>query len=152
MQPGGRFGGEQRGFVMRDPVTTAIDTNSDGVIDAGEIAGAPAALKKLDRNGDGKLTQDELRPAMPMGARGGPGQPQGNAQQTVSVLMQYDKNGDGKLAKDELPERMQSLMERGDADKDGFLSREELSKLSSTQGGTAAPMPNRGRGERREDD
>jgi hypothetical protein len=41
------------------------------VIDADEIANAPAALKALDKNGDGKLTQDELRPPRP--ANGGPG-------------------------------------------------------------------------------
>jgi hypothetical protein len=43
----------------------ALDTNHDGVIDANEIANASAALKKLDKNGDGKLTADELRPQRP---------------------------------------------------------------------------------------
>ena len=43
----------------------ALDVNHDGVIDAGEIANAPAALKTLDKNDDGKLTQDELRPSRP---------------------------------------------------------------------------------------
>jgi hypothetical protein len=44
------------------PIIAVLDANHDGVIDADEIANAPAALKKLDKNGDGKLTQDELRP------------------------------------------------------------------------------------------
>jgi hypothetical protein len=43
----------------------ALDTNHDGIIDANEIANASAALKKLDKNGDGKLTPDELRPQRP---------------------------------------------------------------------------------------
>ena len=43
----------------------ALDVNHDGVIDADEIANAPAELKTLDKNGDGKLTQDELRPQRP---------------------------------------------------------------------------------------
>ena len=43
----------------------ALDVNHDGVIDASEIANAVAALKTLDKNQDGKLTQDELRPARP---------------------------------------------------------------------------------------
>jgi len=49
----------------------ALDVNQDGVIDADEIANAPAALKTLDKNGDGKLTQDELRPTRPS-QHGGP--------------------------------------------------------------------------------
>ena len=44
------------------PLMDALDANHDGIIDANEIANAPAALKKLDKNGDGKLTPDELRP------------------------------------------------------------------------------------------
>ena len=47
------------------PLMMALDANHDGVIDATEISNAPAALKTLDKNGDGKLTQDELRPQRP---------------------------------------------------------------------------------------
>jgi hypothetical protein len=46
-----------------NPLFAALDTNGDGVIDATEINNAPAALRKLDKNGDGKLTREELRPA-----------------------------------------------------------------------------------------
>jgi hypothetical protein len=53
----------------------ALDANGDGIIDEKEIANASAALKKLDKNGDGKLTPDELRPPRPEGARGRPGGP-----------------------------------------------------------------------------
>lgn len=47
------------------PLMQALDTNHDHVLSAEEIANAPAALKKLDKNGDGKLSEDELRPAGP---------------------------------------------------------------------------------------
>jgi hypothetical protein len=51
----------------------ALDANHDGEIDANEIANASAALKALDKNGDGKLTQDELHPPRPQGGdRQGP--------------------------------------------------------------------------------
>ena len=50
----------------------ALDANHDGVIDAAEIANASAALKALDKNGDGQLTQDELRPPRPQGGPQGP--------------------------------------------------------------------------------
>jgi len=52
------------------PIVAALDANKDGEIDAAEIANAAAALKTLDKNGDGKLTADEIRP--PRGP-GGPG-------------------------------------------------------------------------------
>ena len=48
-------------------------------------------------------------------------------------MMAFDKNGDGKLAKDELPERMQSLMDRADANKDGFVDRAELTQYATQQ-------------------
>jgi len=62
------------------PLMEALDVNHDGVIDADEIANAPTELKTLDKNGDGKLTQDELRPARPPqngGPDGGNGRPPG---------------------------------------------------------------------------
>ncbi len=40
-------------------IVLALDANQDGVIDADEIANASAALKTLDKNGDGQLTRDE---------------------------------------------------------------------------------------------
>jgi EF hand len=47
------------------PVMVVLDANHDGVIDAEEIANASKALLTLDKNGDGQLTQDELRPPFP---------------------------------------------------------------------------------------
>jgi EF hand len=41
-------------------IVCALDANHDGVIDAKEIANAPAELKTLDKNGDGQLTPDEF--------------------------------------------------------------------------------------------
>ncbi len=66
-----------------NPIIEALDLNKDGVIDAEELAKASESLKKLDKNGDGKLTPDEFRPMRPGGAggpgggRGGPGGPGG---------------------------------------------------------------------------
>jgi Ca2+-binding EF-hand superfamily protein len=49
----------------RDPVVATLDTNHDGAISKEEIDNAPAALRTLDRNGDGKLTADEFRALLP---------------------------------------------------------------------------------------
>ena len=83
---GGGFGSDSARPEMRMqmmsrvfPLMAALDANRDGVISESEIAGAAAALKKLDRNRDGKLTAEELRPDMSQ--RGGqgmrPGGPEG---------------------------------------------------------------------------
>lgn len=42
-----------------------LDADDDGEISAAEIAGASKALKKLDKNDDGKLSPDEFRPRRP---------------------------------------------------------------------------------------
>jgi Spy/CpxP family protein refolding chaperone len=70
------------------PIIEALDLNHDGIIEAEEIAKASESLKKLDKNDDGKLTPDELRPPRlggmggfqgpaGQGRRGGPGGPGG---------------------------------------------------------------------------
>lgn len=56
------------------PLIAALDINKDGIIDADEISKASESLKTLDKNGDGKLTEDELHPPRP-GGPGGPGGP-----------------------------------------------------------------------------
>jgi len=61
-----------------NPLLHIFDTNHDGVISADEIAHAPAALKALDKNGDGQLTADELRPPRPKGEKGEKGPKGGN--------------------------------------------------------------------------
>ncbi len=72
---GGNFGGGGgEGFrPPQHPLETALDANGDGVIDAKELANAVAVLKRLDKNGDGRLTDDEFRPTRPGGGFGGPG-------------------------------------------------------------------------------
>ena len=72
----------------------------------------------------------------------------GDAQAFVAQLLTYDKNGDGKLAKDELPERMQVLMDRADANKDGFVDKAELTTFAEQAArrnpGEATPGPGGG--------
>ncbi len=68
--PGGGQGGP--GGRMIPPIIAALDLNKDGMIDADELSKAPQSLLKLDKNGDGKLTEDEYRPKRPEG-QGGPG-------------------------------------------------------------------------------
>jgi Ca2+-binding EF-hand superfamily protein len=140
--PGARRGGGGPRDMMRMlPVMTALDADGDGALSAEEINNASAALRKLDKNGDGKLTEGELRPNFPQGGPGGrgPGGPGGgvNTDEMIKQLLEFDKNGDGQLQKSEVPERMSGLFERGDTNKDGVLSKEELRKLAEAQSGGA---------------
>ena len=139
--PRGERGGGRGGpdFLRRLPVMMALDTNGDGVLSAEEINNAAVALRKLDKNNDGQLTEEELRPNFPPGGPGGPGGPGApsgpSPDEMVKQLLEFDKNGDGQLSKAELPERMQGLFARGDANKDGVLSKDELRKIAEAQGG-----------------
>jgi hypothetical protein len=57
--------GPGRGGRPGPPFIMILDENCNGVIDADEIARAPQLLLKLDRDGDGRLTREELRPRRP---------------------------------------------------------------------------------------
>ena len=122
-------------MMARLPLMMALDADGDGEISSSEIEGAVAALKKLDKNSDGKLTTDEL---MPEGMRGpfGPGGPGlFDTEEMVNRMMLADANNDGFLDQQEMPERMKRMMlERADTDKDGKLSREELTTAVSQMG------------------
>ena len=65
-----------RGDRMRVlPIMAALDADGNGEISDAEINGSVAALKKLDKNKDSKLTAEELRPNFGgnRGGRGGSG-------------------------------------------------------------------------------
>ena len=60
-------------------------------------------------------------------------------------MMAFDANGDGKLSRAELPERFQGLFDRGDTNKDGFLTPDEIRKMVAAQ---APPPETAGQGRR----
>ena len=71
-RPQRRDGGQRGQFRSpQHPLLTTFDTDKNGEISGAEMEKAPAALKQLDRNRDGKLTREEL--GTPMGRFGGPG-------------------------------------------------------------------------------
>jgi Ca2+-binding EF-hand superfamily protein len=59
-----QFGGQagRGGFMRVLPIMTALDADGNGEISDAEIKDAVAALRKLDKNKDDKLTAEELRP------------------------------------------------------------------------------------------
>ena len=155
--PGGRTGAPPNALLE------ILDANEDREVSATEIENATTALKKLDRNGDGKLAGAELRP---VGGPGGPdrrgpggpaagarGRPGGdNSTAFLERVLSFDENGDGKIAKSELPERMQGIVDRHDKNEDGSLDKSELEQIAQRgpsrpegrQGGRGGPGGDRG--------
>ena len=152
-QEGPREGG--RGPGGGSVLVGALDTDGDGAISGKEMKAAPASLKKLDKNGDGKLTAEELRWQGGDRERGeGRGEGRGAGQaaagaspdELLQTLLAFDKNKDGKLQKDEVPDRMQGLFTRGDTNKDGILTASEIRGLATTQAASAPDRGGRGEG------
>ena len=163
----GRPGAGPEMMMRVMPVLAALDANRDGVISAAEINNASNALKKLDRNGDGELTAEELRPNLgqigeaqgdrPAGppargpeGRGPQGRPegQGRGEAMGKMFEARDQDGDGLLRGDEIPEQMASRLDRIDQNGDAAISREELQGMMNRlrEAGQAGPRPGRGPG------
>lgn len=134
--PGGRGGpgggppsGGPQGNGPGEAVLQALDADGNHEVSAEEIANAPAALKTLDVNGDGKLSDADVSHARgnrenrnnrgqnnrnragrsPSSERegrgqGGPEHRNGprSPEDFVSHAMKFDADGDGKLSETEL--------------------------------------------------
>lgn len=130
-----------------DGLVRAIDADKNGEISADEIAGAADALKKLDRNGDGKITREEIGPPpQPAGRPGMP--PEGfrpDPERFLGYMKQQDKDGDGKLSKDEVGERMRENFANLDKNGDGKLDDVELRQMAMGMAGMQRPGGPEGR-------
>lgn len=113
--------------MQTDPVLSTLDKDRNKEISADELATAPTALGKLDKNQDGKLSEDEVTPGV--GERGGEGDRQrrrrgpgimrmmkansaldadesgaieeAEIKNAVAALQKLDENRDGKLTENE---------------------------------------------------
>ncbi|MDB4458577.1 hypothetical protein N9068_00890, partial [bacterium] len=171
--PGGergqRGGGDMGRMMQMMPVLAALDADKNGVISKSEINNAAAALRKLDKNGDGELDAEEMRPTRSEGGRsrggapeGGPGGERGErgerggrssgAGGMMDRLMSQDKNEDFKLSKDEVDERMLPMFDRLDSNSDGSIDKSEIeaaaARMGGSRGGRGGPGGNQEGGQR----
>ena len=127
LRPAGQSGRGYAGNAQRpppSPLFAALDANHDGVIDAQEIANAPAALKALDKNNDGQLTRDELMPP-----RRGPGGPNNNAGGPPGRGLRNRAAGgppSGATANDAQRPPLPPLIAALDANHDGVIDAQEI--------------------------
>jgi Ca2+-binding EF-hand superfamily protein len=106
-------------FMRVNPVLAALDANHDGEISDSEIRNSAAALKTLDKNGDGSLTPDELIPDKA-------------EVQAAMILARLDTDNDGRIsaaerASDEAAP-LRELLQSADRNHDGFITSAELAR------------------------
>ena len=130
----GGFPGGPLGMLQMHPLMKILDTDKDGTLSAGEIANASKALIQLDKNGDGIVSAEELRPdpsAMPGGLAGAGGNGPFGGAAMGKLFESRDANKDGKLSGDEIPERMRERLSMVDKDGDGSISKSEFAAMAA---------------------
>lgn len=145
--------GQQQGHYTegppKPPVVTALDTDGDGTLSKAEIGNASKALIKLDRNNDGKLTREELRPrskghrrpggqsgsrGQDMQKQGPPDNRQGGQRPKPPVISALDADNDGIISTRELNNAVEAL-KKLDKNNDGKLTHDELRPQIGGRGG-----------------
>ena len=125
-----------------DPVVASIDKNHDREISSREIKNSAKSLLKLDKDKDGTLSEEELKPEQPKrerrrkNKRGEGGNPPPKRPPS-SILNTLDTDSSGDLSKEEIAAAPESLAKL-DQDDDGELSSEEAG-LGKPGGGGGGP-------------
>ena len=123
------------GWAQQQPDPNAmferLDQNGDGVLTSDEVPEErqrffDRMMQRADQNQDGKLTKEEFTASLNNGG-GGQGPMRGGRFDADGMFERFDSNGDGEITQDEIPQRAQRLMQL-DRNGDGVLTREELSQ------------------------
>jgi Ca2+-binding EF-hand superfamily protein len=102
-----------------------MDTNGDGKISADEWTAAHKEMfSKMDTNGDGKISVDEMKADLEkhqkMMAKPG-------AKEMISEKVKMmDTNNDGYISEDEFMASSKTMFDKLDTDHDGYLTKSEL--------------------------
>ena len=102
------------------PLLALFDTDRDGTLSAEEIQDAAEALGKLDRNNDGEITREEMRPPAPP-----EGKPPHGHRPPPPIIAALDADKNETISAEELEGAPESLKQL-DKNEDGELSPEEI--------------------------
>lgn len=100
------------------------DTNGDGMLSRAEAQALPRLAERfeaIDANRDGQLAREELRAARGHAMRAG-------------FIKRLDTDGDGRVSKAEALAGAEERFNRADANKDGYLSADELPRHGKGRG------------------
>lgn len=108
-----------------------FDKNADRQLSRDEMpAFLTRGFERSDRDGNGKLNQDEVRQMLEVMRRfAGPAPKLDGI--VPQLLQRMDKNMDGKIAKSEAEGRLAETFTQVDRNSDGFLDRTELTALAA---------------------
>ena len=122
----------------------ANDKNGDGKLTANEVPREMVPLLRgVDQNADGEITREELVVAMANMRNqfdGGPWRGAGNANQATGQFLRFDKNGDGQLTEGELPPDATRMLKGADRNDDGAIDAGELQLALEQQGSRARAL------------
>jgi len=91
-------------------------------------------LRKIDRNGDGKIDADELKSGRALVVK----------ERVDGLVKELDRDGDGKISKSEARGQVRAHFADLDTNKDGFVDRDELMAGASAKPEVAdKPTPRR---------
>ena len=144
-RPGGAGGQRERPAGQRSMAERirSRDRDGDGKLSRDEMPEQMARrFDAMDRDGDGTIDEAELTRSAgrrPGGRNRQPGARPRSPEAFIARMMQNDRDGDGKLSRDEMPEQMVRRFDRMDSNADGTIDGEELAEMAKRFGGRGRP-------------
>ena len=119
------------GEALAGLILSQFDTNSDQSVDAGEWqSGIAHSFDDMDRNGDGKITGDEIGSLQEEIAKETGDLAAGVVTTLIKkVILSLDKDHSESVSRDEYNANAEGFFKVLDADNNGTLSKAELADL-----------------------